>query len=230
MKTVSVIIVAAGSGTRMNSGTPKQFLNLGNHTVLFHSIRRFLALSSVIEIIIISPIDYLKSKLLQDSIPTSPSIPVVIIAGGQQRQQSVLNGLNAVNPDASIVCIHDGVRPLIQPKLIQKSIDLCEEYDGAIVAARSIDTLKEVAGGTVIRTIDRNTIWQAQTPQTFRKTVIKKAYEYALANKLNATDDAGFVEAIGGNVAVVESTSWNIKITGPADLLIAQTLLEKETP
>jgi len=214
----------------MNSSTPKQFLNLGNHTVLFHSIQRFLTLPSIIEIIVISPHNYLNSTLLQDSIPTSTSIPITIIAGGNQRQESVLNGLNAVSADASIVCIHDGVRPLIRPKLIQKSIDLCEKYDGAIIAARSINTLKEVSGGAIIRTLDRNTIWQAQTPQTFRKTVIKKAYEYALENKHNATDDAGLVEAIGGNVAVVESTSWNIKITGPDDLLIAQTLLEKETP
>jgi len=212
----------------MNSSTPKQFLRLGEHTVLFYSIQRFLTLPSILEIIVIGPPDYLNSALLQDSIPKSTSVPIKIIAGGSQRQESVLNGLGAVSSDASIICIHDGVRPLVHSDLIQKSIDLCEKYDGAIVAARSINTLKEVSTGTIVRTLDRRTIWQAQTPQTFRKTVINKAYEHALANKLNATDDSDFVEAIGGNVAVVESTSWNLKITGPDDLLIAQTLLEKE--
>ena len=228
MKNVSVIVVAAGYGTRMNSSIPKQFLNLGNHTVLYYSIRRFLSLPSVIEIIIVSPPDSLHSKHLQNSIPPRTSIPITIIAGGKQRQESVLNGLNAVSTDASIVCIHDGVRPLIQPELIQKSIDLCEKYDGAIIAARSINTLKEVADGTIVRSIDRNTIWQAQTPQTFRKVVLKKACEHALTNSLSATDDAGFVEAIGGNIAVVENNAMNIKITSPDDLLIAQTLLKKE--
>lgn len=212
----------------MNSSTPKQFLRLGRHTVLFHSIHRFLLLPSILEIIIIGPLDYLNSKFLQDSIPRSTSVPIRIIAGGSQRQESVINGLNAVSSDASIICIHDGVRPLVRPDLIQKSIDLCEKYDGAIIAARSINTLKEVSAGTVVRTLDRSSIWQAQTPQTFRKTVIKKAYEHAFNNKLNATDDSDFVEAIGGSVAIVENTSWNLKITSPDDLIIAQALLEKE--
>ena len=213
----------------MNLSTPKQFLGLGNHTVLFHSIQRFLNLPSIIEIIVVCPLKYIDSASLRDSIPSSVSIPITLVVGGKQRQESVVNGLNAVNTDASIVCIHDGVRPLVHPDLIQKSIDLCKKYDGAIIAARSINTLKEVSAGTIIRTLDRNTIWQAQTPQTFRKTVIKHAYDHARKNRLTATDDADFVEAIGGNIAVVESSSWNIKITGPDDLLIAQTLLEKET-
>jgi len=228
MKTVSVIIVAAGSGTRMNSSIPKQFLSLGDHTVLYHSIRQFLSIPSVIEIITVGPPDFLHSNHLRDSIPPRTSIPITIVAGGKQRQESVLNGLNAVSTDASIICIHDGVRPLIQPLLIQKSIDLCEKYDGAIIAARSINTLKEVADSTIVRTVNRDTIWLAQTPQTFRKAVLIKACEHALTNSLSATDDAGFVEAIGGKVAVVESNALNIKITSPDDLLIAQTLLKKE--
>lgn len=213
----------------MNSNLPKQFMQLGGQTVLYHSIRRFLAIPSIGEIIVIAPPDYLNSTHLQNSLPES-TIPIITVAGGKQRQESVLNGLKAVGADFSTVCIHDGVRPFVQSGLIQKSIDLCTDYDGAIVAARSINTLKEVHANLISRTIDRSIIWQAQTPQTFRKTVIIKAYEHALVKKLTATDDAGFVEAIGGRIAIVESTNWNIKITSPDDLLIAQTLLAKETP
>ncbi|MGC9363112.1 MAG: 2-C-methyl-D-erythritol 4-phosphate cytidylyltransferase [Fidelibacterota bacterium] len=229
MKKVSALIVAAGRGTRMKSNLPKQFLPLDDRTVLFHSLHKFLALSIISEIILIVPPEFLHSQLLRDSIPASARIPVIPVAGGALRQESVQNGLRAVDPRSTIVCIHDGVRPLIQPALIQKSIDLCTDYDGAVIAARIVNTLKEVVDGLVMRTLDRNQIWQVQTPQTFRKDVITAAYNNATGKQLTATDDAFFVEALGGRLAIVESTPWNIKITSPDDLLIARALLKKDS-
>lgn len=212
----------------MKSDLPKQFLLLDDRTVLFHSIQKFLSLAVISEIILVVPPEFLNSQLLQESIPASAPIPVIPLAGGALRQESVQNGLRAVDPHSAIICIHDGVRPLIQPALIQKSIDLCTDYDGAVIAARSVNTLKEVADGSIVRTLDRNQIWQVQTPQTFRKDVITAAYNNANGIQPTATDDAFFVEALGGRLAIVESTPWNIKITSPDDLLIARALLKKD--
>ncbi|HDP67569.1 MAG TPA: 2-C-methyl-D-erythritol 4-phosphate cytidylyltransferase [Candidatus Marinimicrobia bacterium] len=214
----------------MKSTLPKQFLLLDNRPVLFHSVQKFLSLSSITEIIVIIPPEYLNSQQLEDALPESSAVPIKFVAGGAIRQESVQNGLNAVDNRAELVCIHDGVRPLVQPALIQRSIELCAVYDGAVLAARSTNTLKEVAAKSIVRTLDRNQIWQAQTPQTFRKTVIISAYRNAAEKQLIATDDAYFVEAIGGKIAIVESSPWNIKITGPEDLLLAQTLLNKDLP
>lgn len=214
----------------MKSTLPKQFLLLDNRPVLFHSVQKFLSLSIITEIIVIIPPEYLNSQQLEDALPESSAVPIKFVAGGAIRQESVQNGLNAVDNRAELVCIHDGVRPLVQPALIQRSIELCAVYDGAVLAARSTNTLKEVAAKSIVRTLDRNQIWHAQTPQTFRKTVIISAYRNAAEKQLSATDDAYFVEAIGGKIAIVESSPWNIKITGPEDLLMAQTLLNKDLP
>lgn len=211
----------------MKADIPKQFLRLGNHTILYHSICQFLAVSCITEIIVIGPPDYLESPEMSESIPPS-KIPIAVIAGGEKRQDSVYNGLKAVHIDSEIVTIHDGARPLVQSDLIQKSIDLCNDFDGAILAAPSIDTLKDVRNNQITRTLDRTVIWQAQTPQTFHRSIIENAYKHAFNNQLTATDDATFVEAVGGKIAIVESNSQNLKITNPEDLLIAQTLLEKD--
>ena len=227
MKNVSALIVAAGSGSRMKADIPKQFLRLGKRTVLYHSICQFLKISGISEIIVIGPPGYLESPEMSESIPVS-RVPISVIAGGEKRQDSVFNGLKAIHNDSKIVTIHDGARPLVQADLIQKSIDLCTDFDGAIVAAPSINTLKDVRNNQITQTLDRAVIWQAQTPQTFRRSIIEKAYQYAFDNHFTTTDDAAFVEAVGGKIAIVASNSRNLKITNPEDLLIAQTLFEKD--
>jgi len=228
MKSTSAIIVAAGSGTRMKSSVPKPFLTLDNNTVLYHTIKRFLQVADISEIIIATSSQMLSSEYLRVSIPKSASIPIRAIAGGKQRQDSVYNGLQAVNPDSIIVCIHDGVRPFIDPDTIKSTIELCNQYDGAIVAVPSTNTLKEIHDQLIVKTIDRDIIWQAQTPQTFRKDILINAYKQAFRTNITGTDDASLVEQSGGRIRTVAGSLRNIKITCQHDLLIAQLLLEKE--
>ena len=212
----------------MDSATPKQFLKLGDHSILYYSIQRYLNIPTVAEIIVICAAELLNSKSLTDAIPADAMSRVSVIPGGKRRQDSVYNGLNSIAADTDIVCIHDAVRPFVALESIQNSIDLCRDYDGAIVAAPSLNTLKECQKGLITSTIDRATIWQAQTPQTFRKDILVRAYEYAIQHNMTATDDASFVEAIGGKIAIVEGSNWNIKITDPTDLLVARAIHEKE--
>lgn len=227
MKSTSVIIVAAGSGTRMKSSVPKQFLTLDNNTILYHTIQRFLPVADISEIIIVTSSQLLTSEYLRVSIPKSATIPIRTIAGGKRRQDSVYNGLQAVNSNSTIVCIHDGVRPFIDPETIARTIKLCDQYDGAIVAVPSTDTLKEIQDHLIVKTIDRDIIWQAQTPQTFRKDILINAYKQASRTNVTGTDDASLVEQIGGRIAIVEGSPQNIKITCRQDLFIAQSTLEK---
>ncbi len=227
MKSTSAIIVAAGSGTRMKSSVPKPFLTLDNNTILYHTIQRFLPVADISEIIIVTSSQLLASEYLRVSIPKSAPIPIRTIAGGKRRQDSVFNGLQTVNPDSTIVCIHDGVRPFIDPGTIARTIELCDQYDGAIVAVPSTNTLKEIQDQRIVKTIDRDIIWQAQTPQTFRKDILINAYKQAFRAKVTGTDDASFVEQIGGRIAIVAGGPQNIKITSQHDLLIAQLLLEE---
>lgn len=227
LKSTSAIIVAAGSGTRMKSSVPKPFLALDNNTILYHTIQRFLPVADILEIIIVTSSQLLTSECLRASIPKSAPISIRTIAGGKRRQDSVYNALQAVNPDSTIVCIHDGVRPFIHPDTIARTIKLCDLYDGAIVAVPSINTLKQIQDQLIVKTIDRDIIWQAQTPQTFRKDILINAYKQAFRHNITGTDDASLIEQTGGRIAIVEGSPWNIKITGRQDLFIAQSILDK---
>jgi 2-C-methyl-D-erythritol 4-phosphate cytidylyltransferase len=229
LKNISAVIVAAGSGTRLNSAIPKQFLKLDKHTVLYHSIQKYLALSEISEIIVAVAQQYRESPYLFDSLPQEANTKIKIILGGARRRDTVYNALQALQPETKIVCIHDSVRPFIEPALIRKTIEYCQEYDGAIVAVPAVDTLKEVRGQQIIGTLDRQIIWQAQTPQTFRKDFILKAYYQALHEKgdITMTDDASLAERYGGRIRIVEGNYLNLKITTSTDLEIARSLLKK---
>jgi 2-C-methyl-D-erythritol 4-phosphate cytidylyltransferase len=145
------------------------------------------------------------------------------IAGGASRSESVRNALEAA-PDASIVVIHDAARPLVSEELVRACIASVEAgADGAVAAAPVTDTIKEAdSDGNVIRTLDRSTLWSIQTPQAFRADVLRRALQGDVAN---ATDDASLVEALGGEVRIVEAPARNFKITWPEDLERAESLL-----
>lgn len=227
MNLSSAIIVAAGSGLRMNSSVPKQFLTLGGKTVLYHTLQKFLKTPAISEIIVVVAPEMTDSELLRISLPPSSSKPIRIVVGGKRRQDSVYNGLRAVDPKAAIVSIHDAVRPFICPETVSTAIDLCSQYDGVIVATPTTNTLKEVHDHLIVKTVSRELIWQAQTPQTFRLEILLQAYEQAYHNGATVTDDAGLVERIGVKIRVIEGDSWNIKITSRQDLILAQSILEK---
>lgn len=224
----SAIIVAAGSGRRMGEMLPKQFLDLNGKPLLARTIAGFLRVPQLNEIIIAVAADYMGSDVLQKCLPDRTAIPVKIISGGERRQDSVYNGLKALDPRAQIVAIHDGARPFAEPKLVAETIRLCTDYDGAVLAIPAVDTLKEAGDDhQILRTLDRNKIWQVQTPQTFRRTIVERAYTNAREKSISATDDSMLVEQIGGKVTIVESTTDNLKITCQNDLIIAKSILER---
>jgi len=247
---VVVIIPAAGLGTRMapmpvgakgkqKAAPSKQFTELGGTPILIHTLRKFAAVDAVSEIWIAlreneiagfrarlesEARDVLNKDLLKKK--------VELVVGGEHRQQSVENALNAVAAAADdIVLVHDAVRPFVTREIIQEVIEAAEKYGAAIAALPAVDTVKQVertAEGALIKaTIPRAGIVMAQTPQGFRYSVIKKAFDEASADGFLGTDEASLVERSGHEVAVVMGSPRNIKITAPADMELAEFYLKK---
>jgi len=227
---VAAIIPAAGAGTRFPGETRKQFRLLAGKSLLVHTLER-VWLAEVVSLVVIAvPEDDLAAnrELLQSLAPTG--VELHLVAGGATRQASVAAGLEALPQNIQVIVVHDAVRPLFEPRWILETMALCRDYDGAIVAVPASDTLKEVAAppatpggysgtisGTISRTIPRTSIWRAQTPQTFRADILRRALRHAKDTGLAGTDEATLVEAIGGRIAVVEGSPGNIKVTTPDD-------------
>jgi len=243
---VVVIIPAAGLGTRMapipagakgkHKRTPpsKQFTELGGTPILLHTLRKFAAVDAVSEIWIAlreNEIAGFRARLESEAKDVLKK-KVELVAGGEHRQQSVENALKAVAaaPD-DIVLVHDAVRPFVAPQIIQEVIAAAEKYGAAIAGLPAVDTVKQVertAEGALIKTtIPRAGIVMAQTPQGFRYSVIKKAFDEASADGFLGTDEASLVERSGHQVAVVMGAARNIKITTPADMELAEFYLRK---
>jgi len=234
---VSVIIPAAGLGTRMaaapakgrKSAPTKQFAELGGTPILIHTLRRFANSPEVTELIVAlrkAEIAPFRARLEKDA-PEILSKKTVLLEGGESRQQSVGNGLAAVSASANdIVLVHDAVRPFVTKEMIRQVVAGASKYGAAIAGVPAVDTVKQVertAEGAVIRaTIPREKIVLAQTPQGFRYSVIKKAFDEAAADGFVGTDEASLVERSGHPVAVVMGSPGNIKITTPADLDLAE--------
>jgi 2-C-methyl-D-erythritol 4-phosphate cytidylyltransferase len=222
----TAVIVAAGTGTRMNAPLPKQFLFLNDKPILFHTLKPFLAATLIDEIIIVVHPDWLNRPEVKNCLPIKFDKSIRVVPGGEKRQNSVYNGISAISESAKIVVVHDGVRPFVTPEEIDETIRMCKSYDGAILAIPAVDTLKEVGNATIVRTIDRSNIWQAQTPQTFRKSILLRAFETAFSDGFIGTDEASLVERIGGKIAVLNGRPENIKITCQYDLNIAKSTLD----
>lgn len=216
------IIVAGGAGRRMGSNLPKQFLPLHNKPVLWYSINAFCEAYKDIKIIVVLPEAYLDTgRSIIQSIAHGESI--ITVKGGNSRFESVKNGLGHV-PMHAIVFIHDGVRCLVTPGLIQSCYETALQKGNAIPAIKAVDTLRmETPGGN--KTIDRNTVKIIQTPQTFLSNVVKEAF--AQDYQESFTDDASVIESCGHNIHLVEGEITNLKITTQTDLLIAEKIIEK---
>ena len=217
------IIVAGGSGTRMNSPVPKQFLKLDGKPILLHTINKFLDTDPNIEIILVLPKEHLQywEQLCAENIFHKA---VKIAYSGESRFHSVKNGLEFVTED-SIVAIHDAVRPLVSSKTILATYKAAEMYGNAVPAIPINDSIRQIESTRTIA-VDRARYCATQTPQCFRSDIIKKAYqqEYHYAY----TDDAMVVEAMGEPIRLVDGNPENIKITSPKDLLVAEVLLKAE--
>lgn len=228
MKTVA-LIPAAGMGKRMGGEINKQYLPLGDRPILAHTLRLFQEAEFIDEIYPILPedeIDFCRSRVVE---PYGLDKVKRIIAGGAERQESVLNGLRALDGcgEEDIVVIHDGVRPFVTMPIIRRSVEMAMEHDSAVVAVPAKDTVKIVADGCAVQTPPRETIWLAQTPQTFRYGVIRSAHELAEAEGFVGTDDASLLERLGDPVHLVIGDYCNIKITTPEDMLLGELFLRQ---
>jgi len=218
------LIVAGGSGTRMQSDLPKQFISIGNRPILMHTIQKFYAYSPDIQLIIVLPkIEFTTWENLKKQFDFQ--IPHQVVAGGATRIESVRNGLQVIDNQHSLVAIHDGVRPFVTSKIIAESYQVAENQGNAIVAVRLKDSIRESRGEATVA-VDRAKYFLIQTPQTFKVDLIQKAYQQSDIQSL--TDDASVVEKAGHTIQLIEGDYKNIKITTAEDLLIADVFLKNE--
>jgi 2-C-methyl-D-erythritol 4-phosphate cytidylyltransferase / 2-C-methyl-D-erythritol 2,4-cyclodiphosphate synthase len=210
---VATIIAAGGAGTRLGSGTPKQFLPIGADTILERSVDAFVSHPRVNEVVLVLPSSRVDGR--------SAVSKLRVVAGGPRRQDSVANGFDAVSPRADVVLVHDAARPFVTADVISRAIDAAAEHGAAIAALPVTDTVKQVTmeeGRRVIAgTIPRESIYLAQTPQAFRRNVLAKAVALGRSGA-DATDEAALAELAGHPVHIVEGDAENVKITTPADL------------
>lgn len=218
----TAIIVAAGSGKRFGGEVPKQFLEISGKPLLIHTVEKFENCSLIDKIIVVLSTDYIEnfSKLLGNYSITKLQ---EIVSGGETRAQSVFNGLNSIK-DAEIVAVHDGARPLVTCEEISQTIKKAKETGAACLVAKVTDTIKQVSGDKIKQTIDRENLRRALTPQCFQFEILKKAFENADLTE-SATDECFLVEKLGYEIAFVEGSAKNIKVTTREDLEIAEIFL-----
>ncbi|MGM0418280.1 MAG: 2-C-methyl-D-erythritol 4-phosphate cytidylyltransferase [Thermodesulfobacteriota bacterium] len=223
MTFVSSVIVAGGMGKRMKSSVPKQFLPVHGQPVLFYTLKLFDSVPEIDEIVVVLPKSEIDHFYTQISDKLKPDKKIKITEGGVERQDSVRNGLDKVNESSSIVLIHDGVRPFVKKDRISDLIKCCRDgCYGAVLCQPVFETIKYAdENGFIKKTVPRDNIYLAQTPQAFKTKIIKSLHLKALNQGLNATDDSQLLEHFGFDVKVVQGNRENIKITVPEDLEFA---------
>ncbi len=228
MQTTTAIIAAGGAGLRMGTSTPKQFTELLGVPILIHTIRAFRQVPAIGAIIVVAPAEHRERTL---ALLTQHQLDdhCTVVNGGKLRQDSVRIGLAQVPDDSPLVAVHDGARPLISPEDIQRCLDAATTHGAAIMAVPVKDTLKAVGADTAIRhTVERESLWQAQTPQVIRTDLLKEAFAKADQDDFIGTDEASLLEHGGWPVVVVQGSATNLKITRPDDLLMAEAILMKQ--
>jgi 2-C-methyl-D-erythritol 4-phosphate cytidylyltransferase len=216
MPSITVLVPAGGTGTRLGRRTPKQFLDLGGATILARTLTHFLRHPDVRSIVIAAPTEHLgRTRRL---VARSSRRSVQVVAGGATRQESVWQALQAAPSDVDVVLVHDAVRPFIDRRLIDEVVAAGATHGAAICAIPIAETIKRVRDGVVQTTLDRTGLWAVQTPQAFRPAVLREAHDKARRDGVVATDDAMLVERLGQSVQVVPGLAGNVKITTPEDL------------
>ena len=224
---VHAIIVAAGKGTRMHDSMRKQYIALSGIPVLRHTLNIFDHCHLVNRIILVVPkedFDFCRDDILR---PAMFQKDLRLVAGGLERQDSVCNALQVIEPDGGIVVIHDGVRPFLRQKHLVACIESAVEFGACIIGTPAFDTVKQVnAKNEIVQTHTRNALWLAQTPQVFQAELIKKAHETAKQDGYVGTDDAALVEHLGQTVKIIPGSRNNIKITSQEDLELARAIMQ----
>ncbi|MGE5570459.1 MAG: 2-C-methyl-D-erythritol 4-phosphate cytidylyltransferase [Rhodospirillales bacterium] len=232
---VAVIIPAAGFGTRMGRGSAeksgtsrKQFMLLDGSPILLHTIRKFVSVPRVTKIVVAlrpEDMEWFSGLLRQEALP----VPIQLVEGGDSRQQSVENALAVLEPDTDLVAVHDAVRPFIDRATIEKVIEEAEDTGAAIVGIIPVDTVKQVRKNKIHGTLPRERLTLAQTPQVFRYSLLKEAFQRAREDGFVGTDESSLVERLEKvEVSVVLGSDRNIKITKPSDMDLAKLFLSEE--
>jgi 2-C-methyl-D-erythritol 4-phosphate cytidylyltransferase len=217
------VIVAAGRGVRLGGSLPKQYLPIAGVPMLLRAIRPFSSHPDVRQVVVV---------LLPDVVAAPPAwlaphvgAGLCLAAGGAERGDSVANGLAALDPECGIVLVHDAARPFVSRDLLDAVIAAARAGEGAVPALPVADTLKQSDdGGHVARTVPRDGLWRAQTPQGFPRELIARAHARAKADGVVGTDDAFLVERLGGTVRLVAGDPRNMKVTTADDLVLAEVL------
>jgi 2-C-methyl-D-erythritol 4-phosphate cytidylyltransferase len=222
------IIAAAGQGLRMAGKRPKQFLELAGTPIIFHTLQAFEQCDSIQEIIVVISAAESAGFL---SLAGKRELRKLrkVVPGGATRAESVLRGLQAVREaTVEIVAVHDAVRPFVTPDEIARTVSAAQVAGAAILVSAPVDTVKEIRAGSVVRTLRRDDLRNALTPQCFQYKLLRRAYDQVDVFDPELTDESSLVERLGERVAIVEGSARNIKITRPEDLILAEALLTSD--
>ncbi len=227
MKT-GALIVAAGKGRRMRGRVKKQFISLKGIPLLFYTLKAFEEFEGVENIYLVleeGDFEYCMGEIIQKYGIKKVS---QLVPGGERRQDSVWNGLKAMEGHCDMVIVHDGARPFVSPEILKRLMAAMKDAQAVVTAIPALDTMKRVdEKGIVVDTLQRETLFHIQTPQGFRYDLIHEAYKRAFKEGIEGTDDASFVERMGMPVKVIEGSSFNIKITTPEDIALAHYILQE---
>ena len=211
---VSLILLAGGSGSRMGSSIPKQFININGKMLANYSLDVFLSIEAIDEIVIVCASCY--QSYFQASKKTFKfALP------GLRRQDSVFNGLQCVSTSADLVCIHDAARPYISTQIVKDVLQAADQYGAAALGMPMKNTVKQISSDNfVVKTVDRSELWEIQTPQVIKHNLLKEGFNIAYNKDLTVTDDVALVELLEAPVKIVKGSYKNIKVTNPDDLSI----------
>ena len=224
----AAIVVAGGTGDRFGRSGGKQMAEVAGAPVVAHTLRAFDAASAIDAVVLVCHPDRVDEyRAAAEAVPARKVVAVV--SGGDTRRCSVAAGLEALPADTSVVAVHDGARPLIEPEVIDAAVAALEarsDADGVVVGHPAYDTIKTVGASSVVTgTPDRATLWVAQTPQVFRVEPLRRAHVRAAREGFEGTDDASLVERDGGVVLMHPGSRWNVKVTVPEDLVVVGALI-----
>lgn len=223
---VQLLVPAAGMGTRLGANQPKALIDIAGTPLLARTLCRFAGCGLVDNCMIVIPME--ARPAFEACLRTFfPKAAIRLVGGGAERQESVANGLAALDPATEIVVIHDAARPFVTEESIRASIDAAEAFGAATVAVPSVDTILVADEEAFLReTPDRKTLWSCQTPQTFQVGVLRRAHDQAAKSGFIGTDDASLVRRAGGKVKLVMGSPLNFKVTTPQDLALARCVVE----
>jgi len=225
----AAVIAAAGTGSRF--GRPKQFVDVAGAPMLAWSLNLFARMPEIVEVIIVTEPENVEAAYRLGA-GICDRKPLTVVHGGATRQASVRSGLDAMSERCTAVLVHDGARPLVRTSEVRSAMRVVRDGIASLLGAPAIDTMKVVQPDTlrVMRTLDRKTLWAAQTPQCATARDLRRAHLEALRDRVEASDDAMLLERSGVEVVVVEASAENFKITNPEDLARADALLRERVP